>query len=100
MKPTPATIYKGIEGATRSSGAADTDLFKDMSEFIKLHKELAKVTAERDAICSMIIDLDDMCVDSEEYGELGLELLAKAQDKLGLVDRVRMQELREQAEAL
>ena len=79
---------------------ADLVLSQSARRMTELTAELAKVTAERDAICSMIIDLDDMCVDSEEYGELGLELLAKAQDKLGLVDRVRMQELRKQAEEL
>ena len=61
MKPTPATIYKGIEGATRSSGAADTDLFKDMSEFIKLREQLAQaqaelVTAKADGIREAIIE--------------------------------------------
>ena len=76
------------------------DIVKELNSVESLRADLAKVTAERDAICSMIIDLDDMCVDSEEYGELGLELLASAQDQLGLVDRVRMQELHKQANNL
>ena len=56
---------------------------------VELHDELS----DYEKLCDMIIAQDDLDVDSEEFGELGLEILGKAQDKLGLVDRVRMREL-------
>jgi len=56
---------------------------------VELHDELSGY----EELCDIIIAQDDLDVDSEAFGRLGLEILGKAQDKLGLVDRVRMREL-------
>jgi len=56
---------------------------------VELHDELSGY----EELCDIIIAQDDLDVDSEAFGRLGLKILGKAQDKLGLVDRVRMREL-------